>query len=142
MLTKDRERLKFMKQLKVTNYCHKNGYLVGAEKTWPEDRATYCDGFGKIIGCNQIFCRKCLNFVRQWPGFGVLSNPWTLKKADFLNIYQIQNPGASPYLGKLFRWRVYSCLCWADQILCSQDLYKGYLEFDYWVCYGHKEKNK
>lgn len=120
--------------------CLDSGYLVGPQSELPTDKKVYYkDRKAKIIGCNRVFCSRCNQFVRHWLGYDLVDPPLLLNKADFAKIYQTKNPNESPYLKKSDQYRLYTCNCWADSISVRTNLYKQYIDFDYWGCGGHPQ---
>lgn len=121
--------------------CLKQGYLVGLKWPLPTDIKTYHNDPTKIVGCNQLFCRRCQNPVRQWAGYRLGANR-LLQMQDYKALYATQDPDTSPYLTKSMSgecFRVYACQCWADEVTAWYDLGVSYIEFDSWACNGHPQ---
>ena len=71
-----------MKDCRKT-YCDSGGFLVGTRHLIPDDLHVYFKkDDSKIIGCNRIFCSKCRQFLRNWPGYCMAKGPWAFTKAD------------------------------------------------------------
>jgi|WetSurMetagenome_2_1015567.scaffolds.fasta_scaffold969897_2 hypothetical protein len=120
--------------------CRGGGCLVNPDTPLPDDPRIYFKESDRyIIGCNRVFCSRCHEFVRQWPGYRLAHGSWSLTPADRQELFETLDPDQSPHLVKSKRDRVYACKCWADSIAGMEDLGSGYFDWDDWHCGGHPQ---
>jgi hypothetical protein len=130
--------------------CLRDGFFAGPSDPIPTDpKVYYADRSQGVILCNRLFCRRCHMFLRNWPGYRLVSDIEDIKPlspADYQEIYETTDPGTCRFFtkkhgGSLFR--VYTCRCNAESSTGLQPLDLlpyGDFDFEYWGCGGHPQE--
>jgi len=122
------------------NLCPSGGLLVGAEGRVPDDSSEFSPWHvmvGSGIGCNQLKCSVCGEWVRQQPGLVSKSG---IKAARALS--KSENWASLASVSPTSSTRLYACKCtvWNavfQRYIQDRDLDPGDMEPPPWECQGH-----
>ena len=132
------------------NYCAHDGYLVGGRYQIPSSIFEYqALQSNPFIGCNQVFCDNCLQFVRQKTGYRMKSYSRADLKRWAVLLSENDDWDSLDFLEKEARGgeRIYYCAChsfptgtcetldgYSDHPLFPGGYGKG------WKCNGHPQR--